>query len=307
MIKYPKKLYLTTEAEESPSEAPWACGLVELGAKLNEYTHVPPERQLIVALSVPSRKYVASLLSAGWVLASQPPDLPQPTKILKEAEPGLALRLVNATHIIHGKFRSYDEQSRTPRFRFAESAWEISSVRALAYADDFEGTKKTQRPILDGMEQILDNPNNWDNILARPASDLSIVGRFSQILSDLETKVSTTRSTFGTPLGNIVLPKNDRSATWFTRLYSSAKLGSNEVPDVTTRAVILDGTTAINSVSLNESPLIITIHNRDAIDTSSMDLVMQYRNNRGQPIELLDELKWRNVAGIEVVAFTVKL
>jgi hypothetical protein len=73
------------------------------------------------------------------------------------------------------------------------------------------------------------------------------------------------------------------------------------------RAVILDGGPATRFLSAIEAPVVVSVIDRSIADESVPEIVINYRNTRGEPVSLERDLRWTPAAGVEALAFTVPL
>jgi hypothetical protein len=172
----------------------------------------------------------------------------------------------------------------------------------------------------------------WDARLTAPAADLAIVGTLMWLREELGTFLRrgdeapdqpkkltddlARAAARGKPykvdvghgsLGDVILPKDSKASTWFTRLYSSSRLeGQLPLPKDLT-AVVLDGSGAIKHLAEVETPVVICILDRSVADESAAQLVVQLRNTRGELVSLGGDLRWRPPEGVEALAFTVAL
>jgi len=263
---------------------------------------------LVIALSVPKRDFAAALIGCGWVLASEAPILPEPLEALRGMEVGQPLRAVNSSHIITGKFLSLDERKQPPRARFAGSAWMVDGIRALAPINDFDQPERATRPTPGSVEQMARLDQAWDARLAMPAADLAIVGTSTWLTDDLEAHLGRENDQLpSSKIGSLLMPKGERSATWFTRVYPSARFAHQLPIPQDLIAVILDGNGAIKYLAEIEAPVVICVLDRSVADETAAELVTQLRNTRGEPLSLSGDLGWSPPAGIEALAFTVPL
>jgi hypothetical protein len=108
-------------------------------------------------------------------------------------------------------------------------------------------------------------------------------------------------------IASLLMPKLGRVATWYTRVYASAKLADQlPIPEDVT-AVILDGNGAIKYLGQIEAPVVICVLDRSVADQTSAELVTQLRNSHGEPLSLAGDIGWRPPTGVEALAFTVAL
>lgn len=242
------------------------------------------------------------------MLASDAPKLEEPLATLRELKPGQPLRAVNSLEVVTGTFSSLDEHKQQPRARFAGSTWRVDGIRAVASIDEIDQPARAPRPEPGSVERMARLDLAWDARLAKPAADLAIVGTLAWLKDDFETYLARENDQFPpSRIGSLLMPKNARAATWYTRIYPYARLADHlPIPqDVT--AVILDGNGAIKYLAEIESPVVVCVLDRSIADETAADLVIQLRNTRGDPVPLSGELGWQPPTGVEALAFTVAL
>lgn len=304
----PVQLELSDSADDPGRATPWIGPLLALGTRAARYSRKSTDRQMVIALSVPKRDFAACLIGCGWVLASEAPILKEPLETLREMEPGQPLRAVNSRQVITGTFSYLDERVQPPRAGFAGSAWRVDGIRAIAPIDNVDQPERAVRPAPGSVERMARLDLAWDARLAKPAADLAIVGTLAWLKEDFEAHLARESTLLpSTSIGSVLMPKSSRAATWYTRIYPSARLADFlPIPqDVT--AAILDGSGAIKYLAQIEAPVIICVLDRSIADETAADLVIQLRNTRGEPLSLSSDLGWQPPTGVEALAFTVAL
>ncbi|TVT52291.1 hypothetical protein FNH05_13200 [Amycolatopsis rhizosphaerae] len=147
----------------------------------------------------------------------------------------------------------------------------------------------------------------WDARLALPAADLAIVGTLAWLEKDFEAYlIKDGDQCPPSSIGSLLMPKVGRAATWFTRIFASSQFAENIPLPRDLRAVILDGSGAIKYLAEIETPVAICIFDRSVADETAVELVVQMRNTRSEPIGM-NELRWHPPEGVEALAFTVAL
>lgn len=304
----PVQLSLAASVEAPGQAAPWIGQLLALGSRAARYSKKTNDRQLVLVVSVPRRDYAAALIGCGWVLASEAPVLAEPLEILRSMKPGQSIRAVNRQHVIVGAFTSLNEAVWPPQAQFAGSKWRVDGIRAIAPLSESEAPERSPRPEPGSIEHMAGLDLAWDARLALPAADLAIVGAFNWLEDDFEASLGREGDVWPPSIvRSILMPKGPRVATWFTRLYASARLAENLPipPDV--NAVVLDGNGATKYLTEIEARVVICVLDRSIGDETAAETVMQLRNTRGEPLSLAHELEWRPPAGVEALGFTVAL
>lgn len=304
----PVQLELSVVANEPGRAAPWIGPLLALGTRAARFSRKAAGRQLLIALSVPRRDFAACLVGCGWVLASEAPTLKRPLDTLRQMAPGQPLRAVNSFQVITGAFSFLDERTQPPRARFAGSSWRVDGIRALAPINEIDQPERAPRPDPGSVERMARFDLAWDARLAKPAADLAIVGTLTWLNEDFEAHLARENDQLpSSRIGSLLMPKSGRAATWYTRVYPSARLADHlPIPEGVT-AVILDGNGAIKYLAEIEAPVVICVLDRSVADETAAELVTQLRNTRGEPLSLSGDLGWRPPRGVEALAFTVAL
>lgn len=310
----------------SPAEpAPWIGPLLALGARASRYASRLDGRQLVITISVPRRDFAAVLIGCGWVLASPAPELAEPLEVLGSLEPGTPVRIITAREVITDTFMRLDESSQPARLHLRQSHWVVSGIKALSVLSALDAPVRMPIPRLGSVGTVAHMGDSWLARLAASATDLAVVGTQKWLWEDLETLVSregaaepladvrARRPTHApgpdprSTLGELMLPREAKSATWFSRILPSARFADQLPLAAEVRAVILDGSGAIKYVAEVEAPIVICVLDRSVADETAAEIVVQLRNTRGEPVSIRDDLGWRPPAGVESLAFTVAL
>lgn len=302
------RLVLSEHPDEPGRAAYWIGPMVALGARASRHHRRVGDRQLVIALSVPKRDFAAALIGCGWVLASEAPTLRDPLDTLKELEPGRPLRAVNSRHVITGRFSSLDESADPPQAQFAGSKWRVDGIRALTALAELDSPAKEPRPEPGSVERMARLDFAWDSRLALPSADLAIVGTLRWLEREMDAYLAKKEDVYpSSSIESILKPKADKAATWYTRLFSAAKLADHPGIPRDLNAVILDGNGAIKYLGEIEAPVMICVLDRSVADETAAEMVTQLRNTRGEPLSVSNELGWTPPASVEALAFTVPL
>ncbi|WP_292767643.1 hypothetical protein [Microbacterium sp. UBA3486] len=300
-------LSLADNPESTPIRSTWIGPILALGARLARKADAFSGRQLIVAISVPSREYAATLVGAGWTLGRSPIQMTtDPLTVLKGAMHHAHYRAVNATHIISGPFQELDESRAQARAALA-GHWAVDRLEAVAAVAEVDPAEKMPRPHIGSIGRMSGIERDWARRLVAPAADLAIVGTKSWIADDLEAVLARGDDSDGDALATLLLPRTEKSATWFSRIYSSSGLADRLPLPSDVALTILDGQGAIRYLNDILSPIVLCIIDRSVADESAVEHVVQIRNSRGEPITLSAQLGWTPPVGIEALGFTVAL
>lgn len=298
-------LSLAEDAESTPVRSAWIGPLLALGTRLARRAEDFAGQQLIVAMSVPSREYAAALVGAGWTLGRPTAqDVTDPLTVLRAAEPRGHYRAVNPTHVISGPFRGLDENREQVRVTLA-GRWAVDRLEAVAALAEPDSAEKMPRPPIGSIGRMAGIDRDWARRLVAPAADLAIVGTKSWIYEDLEAVLSRGDDADGDALFTLLLPRSDKSATWFSRIYSSAGFADQLPLPTGVSLVVLDGQGAIKYLNEILSPIVVCVFDRSVADESAAEQVVQLRNSRGEPVHIAERLAWNPPSGVEVLAFTV--
>jgi hypothetical protein len=105
----------------------------------------------------------------------------------------------------------------------------------------------------------------------------------------------------------LLLPHGTNSSARFSTIHAAARLADELPLPGEVNAVILDGYGAIKYLAEIEAPFVFCILDRSIANETSADLLVQYRNSRGEPVSLTEAIGWRAPAGVEALAFTTRL
>lgn len=302
------RLVLSEDPDLAGRAAHWIGPMVVLGSRAVRHHRRAGDRQLVIALSVPKREFAAALIGCGWVLASDAPTLPDPLDTLRTMQPGQQLRAVNSSQVIAGTFSFLDERSSPPRAQFAGTPWCVDKIRALAALGEQDTQVREPRPEPGSIEHMAGLDLAWDARLALPAADLAIVGTLKWLDQDFDAYLTKEEDVLPpSSIRSLLKPKVTKVATWFTRLFPSARLADHLPLPKDLNAVIMDGNGAIKYLGEIEVPVVICVLDRSVADETAAELVTQLRNTRGEPLSLSDDLGWSPPTGVEALAFTVAL
>lgn len=304
-------LSLAEDPESTPIRSAWIGPILALGTRLARKADTFADRQLIVAVSVPSREYAAVLIGAGWTLGRPPAQVAtDPLAVLREALPQGNYRAVNANDVISGRFQGLSEKfvRGKPRVDVTLAGqWVVDMLEAVAAIAEGDPAERMPRPRVGSIGRMTGVDRDWVQRLVAPAADLAIVGTKSWIKDDLDAVLARGNDPDGDSLATLLLPRTEKSATWFSRIYSSSGFADQlPLPDDVSLTV-LDGQGAIRYLKDVLSPIVVCVFDRSVADESAAEQVVQLRNSRGEPIALSTQLDWAPPAGVETLGFTVAL
>lgn len=296
---------IADDAESAPVPVDWAGVFMALGARLARHVDSLVSRQLVVVLSVPRRDFVAGLIGVGWVLTRPPASgAGDPTHIIDEGGIGQWYRAVNPKYVYNGKLTAVDETREKKRVRYAGSNYEIDVFTRMAGSGAMDEDRRQDRPEPGSVARFTGADRQWDDRLVSPLSDLALVGIETRLRSDLDAVLARSGDQDGESLGALLLPWERRAATWFSRIHASASL---EVFPSGYQAVILDGQSAIKFVEEVLAPVVVCVIDRSVADETQAVNLVNKRLTEGSGFSLSEELQWSPPAGVEAMAFEVRL
>jgi hypothetical protein len=299
-------LSLAESPESELVQSAWIGPILALGTRLARKADDFSDRRLIIAISVPSREYAAVLVGAGWTLGRAPAQMSiDPLTVLQAALPQAHYRAVNATHVISGPFRGLDETQSPTRVALA-GRWVVDRMKGVAPVAERDPAERMPRPTIGSIGRMAGVDRDWVRRLVAPAADLAIVGTGGWISHDLEATLTRGHDPDGDALATLLLPRTEKSATWFSRIYSTSGFSEKvPLPDDISLAV-LDGQSAIRFVDRVLTPIVVCVLDRSVADESAAEQVVQLRNSRSEPIDLSAQLGWAPPSGVEALGFTVE-
>lgn len=302
-------LGLADEPGERLATAPWIGAFVLLGAALRRYFPQLGTRQLVLALSVPCRDYAAALISAGWLLASPAPKLPEPMDVFRCADSSKHLRAVTDKLILTGAFSKLEEDRPDPRVLTGGKWLSVSRYKAVFELADAVDTVVSQVPPPGFLAAFTGASDTWLERLACPPRDLAIIGTAKWLLRDLKAFVGNGANggTSETPLATYVLPRSKDAATWSTQVISPARLGEGDNLPRSCKTAILDGYGAIKYLNDITTPIVVCVIDRSIADESAAEMITEARLNNSQPVSIIKDLRWKPPSAVEALAFTVAL
>ncbi len=285
----------------------WIGSFVALGSLLRRYLSKLDGRQLVLAVSVPRRDYVAALIGSGWMLSSPTPALDEPLAVFEASDRSTYLRAVTDQLIVTGQFSKVEAHSSGARVLTGGKLLPADRYRAVSVlADDVEPTV-SEVPAGGYLAELTGAATSWLGRLAAPPMDLALVGTSKWLREDLQAAIRNGASVgdSGTTLGTYVLPYDDRAATWSTPVITAARLGEGEALPESCIAVILDRYGAIKYLNEITTPIVVCIVDRSVADESAAETIIEARHNNSRPVSVVDELQWRPPTAVEALAFTV--
>ncbi|WP_448006149.1 hypothetical protein [Agromyces bauzanensis] len=296
---------LAENAESEPVQVTWAGSYLALGARLARYVDSLDRKQLVVALSVPRRDYVAALVGAGWTLTRPAQGgAGDPLRIARELGSHAWCRALNASYVYVGELRELNETASPARMRYAGSHFQVNNFLRMAPSVALEGERRQQRPWPGSVVRYTGAIRDWEDRLVAPTQDLALVGIESRVRADLEAVLCRVGDEDGDRLDTLLMPWRRDAATWFSRIYSSARL--EEAPHGYS-AVVLDGQGAIKYVAEILSPIVVCVIDRSVADETQAENLVNMRLTEGTAVDVSELLGWRPPVGIEIMGFEVRL
>lgn len=302
-------LGLADEPGASLAAASWIGPFVSLGSLIRRYLPKLGGRQLVLAISVPRRDYVAALIGAGWMLSSPVPDLDEPIEVFRAARKSTCLRAVTERLILTGAFSKLEENRSDPRVLTAGRNLQLARFKAVIELAGVERTIVSDVPEPGFLAGFTGATGTWLERLAAPPMDLALVGTIKWLREDLDALIGNgvEGGGGGTPLGTYVLPYGERMATWSTPIVPSARLGEGEGLPASCLTAVLDRYGAIKYLNEITVPIVVCVVDRSIADESAAELIIEARLANSHPISVAEDLRWHPPQAVEALAFTVAL
>lgn len=298
------QLGLSEDGQGPVTSASWVGRLLMLGSRAARWPDAHPGQQLVIVVSVPVRDFAAALIGCGWMMASPAPELAPAREVAASLELGSPVRVVTQTKIVADFFHGVD--FRRGRLRLS-TQWQLDKVKALMPLQSLDTPRVqplAQPGVISRMAGLVDG---WEARLCHPPADIALIGTLKWLREDAGAFLG--RGSEVEPIASLLLPEGagPYAATWSTKLYAASRL-EDELPLAgCLRAVVLDGGTAVTYLSAMDAPVVIVVLDRGAADQSAAELVVQYRNNRGNPLSIEHDIRWPPSAGMEALGFWVPL
>lgn len=294
---------LLTLAEDTAGPivvADWIGRYFMLGRIAGRWSRSGADSQLVVVLSVPVRDFVAVLVGCGWMSATPAPTLPPVREVLAGLTTGTPVRVVSQTKVFTERFSGIDGRGLAQ----LGSKWQIDKLRAADALASIDVPRKQSIPEPGVISRLTGLDRDWAARICAPPQDLAIIGILTRLNDDLAAQLG--RGELLEPIANLLLPAGPRAVTWSTRTFTVAHLNEEALPSEV-GAVVLDGAAATRYLAAIETPIVISVLDRSIADESVSEIVMNYRNTRGEPVSLQRDLHWTPPAGVEALAFKVPL
>jgi hypothetical protein len=287
----------------------WIGAFVALGSLLRKHMPKSAGRQLVVALSVPRRDYVAALVGAGWMLSAPTPKLREPIEVFRAAKLGTPLRAVTEQFVAAGAFTNLDENRPDPRVTTGGRTRLVSFYRAVAELDAPCDPVQGSVPEAGFLGEWTGVSKSWLERVAAPSTDLVLVGTKKWLEEDMTACIGNAgvNGAAGTPFANYVLPVQGKVATWATEIIPSTRLSDGESIPSACKIVVLDRYGAVKYLNEISAPIVVCVVDRSVADDLSAELILQTRLSNSRPISSARDLGWSPPVGVEIIAFTVSM
>jgi len=287
----------------------WIGKLVELGMRASDFSKELLTDQLIVAISVPTRHFAASLIGCGWMSSSPAPSLADPLTTISGLAVGTPIRAVTSSKVIVDYFESVDFTRTPSRLHLRNRQWQVDKILALTVLQGLDTFSEQPTPSAGCISNLTRIARQWAERLCSPPRDLALVGTLKWLRDDLSGFLSTDDESYGAPeqMSSFLQVGSDPSATWSSRLYSpTSVLDSSSLPPEL-NAVVLDGASAIKLLADIETRVVFAVIDRSVADESASEVLLHIRSSRGKPVSVPEDIGWVVPRGIEALAFTVPL
>lgn len=308
--------FLSERPYESFAAGEWIYQLVALGSRISKYINFVESEQVIVVISVPSREFVAALIAYGWVLEKPVRPRMLPLEVIRLAQPGEIVRLVNKEEVVCGRFDRIDclkESGTGARVIVSGHKWAVERLSAAAIVanapvGDGELRRKKLHLLRNNLSAVDDN-DRWDRWLATMSEDIAIIGPKKRLNADLEVSLlrSETDDVSAGAIRRVVIPNEPDAAVWNTGIFSPSNLSEDSAIIGQKQLVILDGSEAISLLEDVSSPLVVCIFDRQKPHQWACDYLRAQKAYSCELIDLAEKVRWTPLPGIEATAFRVKL
>lgn len=297
-------------AESSATElvpAPWAGGLVALGARLARRAPLLEGDQLVVALTVPVRDFAALLLATGWTL-TRPAEVPgPPDKIAVGIPRGTPVRMVTDQLVVADRFLGMQDSAGGRRVHVGNTHWLIEKIRCLSVVPELPERHFGRRDVMipGSLTHKAGQAATWLSRQCAPSTEVGILGTKSWLEEELQAWVGWGTDDVPDRFTDVLLPDLGNPPSWATILCAAQALQELHLPRELD-LVLLDGGSAIRWLADVLSPVVVAIIDRSSPDESAPETFMQCRG-RNEPLVGLDCLGWRPPPGIEALAYRAQL
>lgn len=308
--------FLSEDLYGSCASGDWIYQLVALGSRVSKYINYVESEQTIIAISVPSREFVAALIAYGWVLLKPVRPWTSPLEVIRSAQPGEIVRLVNKEQVVCGRFDriEYPNESDTgARVIVSGYKWVVDMLSAAAVvvnAPEGDGElRRQERYLLRNNLCAMDNNDLWDSWLANMSEDIAIVGPKKRLNADLEVSLLRSKDDDFSAgvIRRVVIPSGPGAAVWNTGIFSPSDLCEDSTIIGQKQLVILDGSEAISLLEDVSSPLVVCILDRQKPNQWACDYLRAQKAYSCELIDLAEKVRWTPLPAIEATAFRVKL
>ena len=289
---------LAEDADGPAVVADWIGRFFVLGRFAERWSRSHADSQLVIVLPVPVRDFAAVLVGCGWMSATPAPALAPVREVLAGLSRGTPVRVVSQTKVFTERFGGIDARGLAQ----LGSKWQVDKLRAVVPLASIDEPRSQPMPEPGVISLLAGLDKDWAARFCAPPQDLALVGTLTRLREEFAAQLG--HGGGSEPIANLLLPAGPRVATWSTRVYTTAQL-DDELPPTEVRAVVLDGAPATRFLSAIEAPVVVSIIDRSIADESVAEIVLNYRNTRGEPVSLVRDLHWIPPQGVEALAFEV--
>ena len=312
-----KDRFFLSEGPNGPCvSGDWIYQLIALGSRASRYINFVESEQVIVVISVPSREFVAALIAYGWVLAKPVRPRMLPLEVIRSAQPGTMMRLVNQGEVVCGRFDRLEcprESATAARVIVSGYKWAVDRLSAAAIVANVpvgDGELRRQkRHSLRNNLYAVDDIDLWDCWLANMSEDIAIIGPKKRLMEDLEVSLlrSEEDDVSAGAIRRVVIPNEPDVPVWNTGIFSPSNLSEDSALIGQKQLVILDGSEAISLLEDVSSPLVVCVFDRQKPHQWACDYLRAQKAYSCELIDLAEKVRWTPLPGIEATAFRVKL
>lgn len=287
------------------TSAPWAGGLLALGARLARQARLPSDRRLVVALALPTRDLAAVLIATGWVLARPVEASLSPAESLATLEPGVPVRMLVGTKLMTDRYWGTRTVRGSTQVHVGPSFWQLDKVKHLAAAPEVDDQQfgRHQLPNPHSLPALAGREASWWAEQVSSPREVALVGARSIIDAECQFMIGYGgRDAELDRVDDLLRPFSDHRSACGSLIVPASSVDVRGVPS-TARLVVADGNSAVGRLADMAAESVVAVLDRSIADEFAADSVLRLRS-MGTPMPL-ESLGWAPPAGVEALAFEV--
>lgn len=263
------------------------------------------DKQVVVALTLPTRDFAAVLIAAGWILASPITPAASPLDVVETLESAMPVRMAIGDTLIAARFFGVTEVEGRARIRVGSSSWHLDTIDFLAAApllsEDRFGRVRIARA--GSMINRTGHAASWLAQQCTGSAGVAIIGTKTWLAPEMQLGVA-----WGDPdaafdrLEDILRPDDGCRPSWASAVVSTQLFDSANLPSEA-KLSVFDGASAIQLLAGVETPHAVALIDRGSPDAFATDSILQMRS-MGRPVAF-DTIGWAPPDGVESLVFEV--